>query len=370
MELWNQILDFIKIDWMINWVIPVVVALVIILLSRPLLKAVFGLLRKILGKKRQNWAAEAVKVLSGPLRFLLMAAALLIGMRISPAVYGNLSLWATAVKCFRSVIIIVIAWALYNLEDSSELLMTPLTRKLDLKINDVLLPFVSKGLRFITIAIALLIVAQEWDYSISGMLAGLGLGGLAFALAAQDMLSNLFGGAVILLDKPFAIGDWIKSDATEGVVEDITFRSVRIRTFTQALVTIPNSNLVSNPVTNFSRMGKRRINFNLGLEYGTPAQKLRACSERIKAMLAADENLDPETQVVVLDSFGDSSINLMLLFFTKATDWLSYIHAKEKVYYAIMDILEQEQVVIAFPTQTLHVFRETLEKEKQEGAPQ
>ena len=102
-------------------------------------------------------------------------------------------------------------------------------------------------------------VAQEWDYRIDGFIAGLGLGGLAFSLAAKDTLSNVFGGLVVILDKPFSIGDWIKTPSVEGTVEDISFRSTKVRTFAQALVTVPNATLANEPVTNWTRMGKEGL---------------------------------------------------------------------------------------------------------------
>ncbi|MFA1822484.1 mechanosensitive ion channel family protein [Virgibacillus oceani] len=120
----------------------------------------------------------------------------------------------------------------------------------------------SRTLRIVIIAISFSIIAQEFGYDVNGFVAGLGIGGLAFALAAKDALANMFGGIIIITKKPFTIGDWVLTPSVEGTVEDISFRSTKVRTFAQALVTVPNATLSNEPITNWSKMGKRQITFN------------------------------------------------------------------------------------------------------------
>ena len=128
----------------------------------------------------------------------------------------------------------------------------------------MVIPLLSKALRFVIIAIAITVILQEFDYEVSGFVAGLGLGGLAISLAAKEALANMLGGIVIITEKPFVIGDWIFTPSIEGTVVEITFRSTKVRTFADALVTMPNDTLVNEPITNWSRMEKRRHTFNLG----------------------------------------------------------------------------------------------------------
>ena len=225
---------------------------------------------------------------------------------------------------------------------------------INLKIDKILLPFLSKVIRFIIIVLALSVILQEWDYDINGFIAGLGLGGLAFALAAQQTLANLFGGIVIITDKPFSIGDWILTPSVEGTVQDINFRSTKVRTFAQAVVTIPNATLANEPITNWTRMGKRRITFNLGVTYSTPKEKLEICVQEIKNMLQKHPGIHPETIFVNFDSFGASSLDIFLYFFTKTTNWGEFLQIKEDVNLKIMSILEKEGVSIAIPSTSIY----------------
>src|SRR5699024_6731493 len=130
------------------------------------------------------------------------------------------------------------------------------------KIDEILVSFLSRALQFIIIAMAISIVLQEFDYHIGGLITGLGIGGLAISLAAKDALANLFGGVVIVTEKPFTINDWIMTPSVEGTVEDISFRSTKVRTFDQALVVVPNATLANEAITNWSKMGKRRISLD------------------------------------------------------------------------------------------------------------
>lgn len=337
-----------------NLIIPAAVFLLFYFMRNAVVKLFFFPILKIGKKTGSAWPQNMKDGFEKPFKVLLIFIGAFTALSISPAVYGS-AFWPVAVKCFRSLLIFVIAWGFYRMAGCEEVTNTLIAKKLNLEEDSAIVPVISSIERFIVVTLAILIIAQEWNYSISGLVAGLGLGGLAFALAAKDMLSNLFGGLVVLLDKPFVIGDWITTGDIEGTVEDMNFRSVKIRTFTQALVTVPNSKIADSPVTNFSRMGKRRVAFSIGLKYGTTAKQIKACTEKIRQMLINDENIDNETVIVTFDNLGQSSMDLMLQFFTVTTDWKKYLEAKEKVLFAIIDILESENVEIAFPTRTLHI---------------
>ena len=224
-------------------------------------------------------------------------------------------------KFYRSTLIITIAWGLYNLEGTYTIIHEKMSNKLKLGSNNIIKSFISKALRFITVVLAIGIVAQEFEYNVSGFLAGLGIGGLALALAAQDTLANIFGGLVIIMDKPFDIGDWISSSDIEGVVEDINFRSTKIRTFSKSLVTVPNSKLVDKPVINNSRRGNRKITFKLGVTYDTPIDKLKKSIYLIEKMLYDHKDIDKESIYVKFDEFSDSSLDIFIYFFTSTAVW-------------------------------------------------
>ena len=335
--------------------IPLFVLVLFVVLRGPVVRVLFLPFLRLAKKSGNPWPAELKRSFGRPLRALLTAAGVYAALRLCPAVPHDVPAWAAGVKCFRSLVILLLSWGLFRLSDDRLPGKTLLAEKLGLNDDSFLLPFLSKIFRFLVAALAALMIAQEWNYSISGLLAGLGLGGLAFALAAQDMLSNLFGGLVIFLDRPFSIGDWIQTDDTEGTVEDINFRSVKIRTFSQAVVTVPNSRLVDRPVTNFSRMGKRRVSFTVGLSRDTTAEQMKACTEKIGRMLRENADIEPDTVTVAFDSIGESSLNLMLYFFTKTTDWQKHLQTREEVYYALLRILEEEKARLAFPTRTVRL---------------
>ncbi len=259
------------------------------------------------------------------------------------------------IKGFRTIIIFLIGWGLYNLSSTSSNLFSTLNASLKIEIDQILLPFLSKLIRFSIIVVTISIIAGEWNYNVGGLLAGLGLGGLAFALAAKDSLSNFFGGIVIITEKPFTIYDWIRTSSVEGVVEDISFRSTRVRTFSQALVTVPNATLANEAITNWSKMGKREISFNLGVMYSTPREKIETCIARIDSMLRNHEEIDQDLIMVRFSQFNDSSLDIFLYFFTKTTSWVEYLRVKENINLKIMEILEQENVSVAFPSRTIYM---------------
>ncbi|WP_339149743.1 MULTISPECIES: mechanosensitive ion channel family protein [unclassified Sutcliffiella] len=268
----------------------------------------------------------------------------------------------TLSKLMRSSVIGLFSWGIFNFIPYSSNLFTNLTHRLEFEVDKIVMPFVTKVLRFILLALTFSIVLDVWGYDVGGIVAGLGLGGLAFALAAQESLKNLLGGFIIVTEKPFTMGDWIKTPSVEGVVEDISFRSTQIRTFAQAVVTVPNATLSNEPITNWSKMGKRQITFKLGVQYDTSRTSLERVVRRIENMLRHHEDIDQETILVRFDSFGASSLDIFTYFFTKSVMWGEYLQVKEDINFKIMEILEEEDVVVAFPTRTLHFEKGTQEE--------
>lgn len=342
-----------KSPLMVNLVLPLAAFLLLLFLRIPLAKWFFHPFRKWSEKTGNRWPGEIAAAFTKPVRVLILSLGILAALRMSPVLYHAGILWPTSVRCFRSLLVILAAWGLFRMSDKGELTSLFLVKKLDWDVDEVLLPFLSKALRFLVAAIAVLIIAQEWNYSISGLLAGLGLGGLAFALAAQDLLSNLFGGMVIFLDKPFSLGDWIKTGDVEGTVEDINFRSVKIRTFAQAVVSVPNSKLVGGAITNFSRMGKRKAEVALTLRPDTSADQIRSCVKKLREMFSHNGEIEQDSATVSFDGVGESGYLLTMNFYTKTTDWKEYLKARENIYYSVMKILAEEAISLSFPLQTL-----------------
>jgi len=248
-----------------------------------------------------------------------------------------------------------LAWLCYNAVALLEIWSSHWVGRTESTLDDHLLPFIRKSLRVFIVFIAILMLVQNLGYSISGLLASLGLGGLAFALAAKDSISNIFGSIMILLDRPFMIGDWIKADDMEGTVEEIGFRSTRIRTFAKTLITVPNSSLMNMSIDNFSRMPKRRIKLTVGVTYDTTPAQMRQAVSDIKQMLRNHPAIDQDFFLVNFTDFGASSLDIMVYCFTSSTIWTEYLEAREDVCLKIMEILEKLGLEIAFPSRTLYM---------------
>ncbi len=344
------------VDYDSPWVRPAAALLVIIIafLARGIFtRIIFKLILRLTFKTGTHIDKAIVQAFENPVKTLILVVGLYLALG---CLQPGPNVMEFALTLLRSIIIILIAWGLYKavggevLEEVGE----------KLSIDQIIIEFSAKVIRFVIIALTIAIIAQEWDYDVNGFIAGLGLGGLAFALAAKDTVANIFGGIVIMLDKPFDVGDWILTPSVEGTVEEMSFRSTKVRTFPNALVTVPNTVLANEAVTNWTRMNKRQITFNLGVTYTTPRAKLQTCVRRIKDMLQKHPAVHPDTIFVRFNSFGDNSLNIFLYFFTRTTVWAQYLEVREELNFKIMEILEEEGVSVAFPSRSLY-FEERLE---------
>ncbi|GEA13911.1 mechanosensitive ion channel protein [Moorella sp. E308F] len=344
-----------------NTAAAIIVFLLFLGLRNVFARHLYSTILRITQRTATDLDDQMVKSLERPLQNFVAALGIYLALTILPLSQAQ-HLWV--LKVFRSYLIILIAWVLYILSGPDSVVSREVRKKFD--INNILVPFLSKAIRFIVCALALMVVAVEWNYNINGLITGLGLGGLAFSLAAKDTLANMFGGMVIFLDKPFTIGDWISTPSVEGTVEDITFRSTKIRTFAHALVTVPNATLANEPITNWSRMGKRRITFHLGVTYTTSRSKLEKCVQAIRAMLEEHPGIHKETIFVYFERFNESSLDIFLYFFTNTTDWKEYLSIREDVNFKIMQILEQEGVSVAFPSRSIYIEKVDGQSEKAE----
>lgn len=315
-------------------------------------KYIFNLLLKLSRKAPSDFFTHIFLAFQKPVQWLFIIIGIYVAVGYFPYIDQDNRLFNDLI---RSSIIFLIAWGFFNLSSSSSLLFQKINEKSNLQIDAILIPFLSKAIRVIIVAIGISIIAQEFDYDINGFIAGLGLGGLAFALAAQDAIKNLFGGVIIITEKPFSIGDWIMTPSVEGTVEDITFRSTMVRTFAQALVTVPNSTLANETITNWSKMGKRQISFNLRVTHDTSKEKLESVVEQIKSLLKNNPEVHQETIFVTFDQYQDNGLGIFLYFFTKTTEWGEYLRIREEINFKILDILDNEGVSLGLPTRRVYM---------------
>jgi MscS family membrane protein len=229
-------------------------------------------------------------------------------------------------------------------------------------IDETTVRAVGKLLRATVIITAVLIGMQLFGYSISGLLAFGGIGGIAMGFAAKDLLANFFGGLMIYLDRPFSVGEWIRSpdQEIEGTVEDIGWRLTRIRTFDMRPLYIPNAVFANISVENPSRMSNRRINETLGIRY-EDIHSMDSIVAAVTAMLLAHPDIDAkQTMIVNFNKFNASSVDFIVYTFTKTTDWIDFHKIKQDVLLRVASIVADHDAEIAYPTSTIHLQNSSL----------
>ena len=225
----------------------------------------------------------------------------------------------------------------------------------DSKLDDQLVPLARTTGKIFVGAIGAVFVLQNLDINITSLIAGLGLCGLAVALAAQDTLKNLLGGATILADKPFQVGDWVIVGEIEGTVEQVGFRSTRIRTFADSLITVPNARMTDTAVNNMGQRTWRRYYTTVGIAYHTDPDRIQAFVEGIRAVVRSNDRMRHDYYIVELHSFGDFALNIMVYTFIGASNWNEELRTRHVFNLDIIRLAQELQVEFAFPTQTLHV---------------
>lgn len=228
------------------------------------------------------------------------------------------------------------------------------------RLDDHLVPIFQKTSKAFIALLGAIYIIQALGYSISGLVAGLGIGGLAVAMASKDALSNFFGSIMIFADHPFKVGDWITVNNEEGTVEEIGFRSTRIRTFPKTLITVPNSVVANAAINNYSRMPKRRVKFNVGVTYSTSADEMDKLVKDIKEMLSNHSGVDQDFHLVSFTEFGASSLDILVYYFTRTTDWAAHLALRQEINLLIMRIVESSNLSIAFPTRTVHLQNDSI----------
>ena len=329
-----------------------VALLVVWLLRRLLTWLVLRPLARILERRQSDLDDIVLGIVENPVRLLVIAPGLLIVGVLLPGDDNTVQFFT---QLARSFVIFALFAALYNsigiIVESSPRLhnVTGIT------LDEQLLPFLRTALRVLVLALALVTLLQEWHYDVNGLLAGIGLGGLAISLAAQDTVANLFSFATIISDKPLREGEFIRTPSVTGIVEEVGARAVRIRQLDQALVTVPNTMLTGAPVINFSRMEKRRLDVTVGVTYDSTSSDLRALVDRLRAMLKARDKVDPETVNVFFSGFGDSSLNILIRCNVTEPAWGDFMEEQHKILLTIMDIIEDLGLSVAFPSRTLYI---------------
>jgi MscS family membrane protein len=213
--------------------------------------------------------------------------------------------------------------------------------------------FATQTLKVVIIILGVLVALQTVGVNVASVLAGLGLGGLALALAAQETVANFFGSVMIILDKPFKKGDHIKVGDTEGFVEEVGFRSTRIRTFYNSLITIPNATMAKEKIDNLGERPSRRIRHTIGIECETPLEKIKTFTDQIRQSLIRHNMIEKETIVVNFTAIGDFDLKILINFYIKSNLPEDEFETQEFVLFEIMELAARLQINFAYPTQTI-----------------
>jgi len=335
-------------------IVAAVFIFLFILFIRPLIvKMIISILLRVAQKTKSKYDDRVIKNIEKPIRFSFLILALYIFVSI---LYLHNDLIN---KSLASLAIFNFFWFLLAIVNGISGVIYKATHKLYSEISDSLAKFIIRIVQIVIWTLMASSILSLWGINVTALLASLGIGGLAFALAAKDTAANLFGSIAILIDKSVKIGDWVKVDGVEGIVEDVGMRTTKIRTFKKSLVAIPNSIVANTHIENFSRRDIRRIKLRVGLTYNTTKEQLENIVKDIKELLQNHSGIaQDETMLVNFDNFGDSAKEIFIYTFTNTAVWQEYLDIKEDVYYKIEQIVQKYGSDFAFPSQSLYVDRE------------
>ena len=349
LSIWNEGVFGVNLN---NVSIGIVILFIFILFRSLFSKIVINRLKSIVKKSKTRIDDEILEAFSGPLRFV----PIVIGVYISTQYIDlNQTLEIFSKNLNRSLITIQIFWFLYKLIDPLSFLIH--------KLGDVLtydlIDWGVRILKFIIFVIGAAAVLEIWGIRVGPILAGLGLLSVAVALGAQDLFKNLISGILILLEKRFQNGDWIKvENVVEGMVEKIGFRSTLVRRFDSSPVMVPNFNFAENAVTNFSNMQNRRIHWTIGLEYRTTHEQLKNIRDQIESYIQNNGSFVKSSEqplFVRIEKFSDSSIDLLIYCFVTTKIWGEWLSIKEELALEVKNIVEKNKAGFAFPSQSIYI---------------
>lgn len=272
-------------------------------------------------------------------------------------------------KIFRIGVIVILAVGIANMFSPDSKIFKKISEHKRIRGNQVLINFISKIIKVIIYIIAAFLVMAELNYDLGGLIAGLGLGGVIIALAAQDIAKNLFGGMAIIVDKPFSVGDWIETTNYSGTVEDISFRSTRLRMTDNTVVTIQNSTLSNEPVINYAKLPMRRFSTTLNLALETNSNVVENIIGKLKFALSNTEGVLPNDLNVYLQKISDDGIEIGIFFNTNIVSYYDYLSFGQQINLLLLKVLESENVKLAYPTQKIFVADKNEFKENSRKLP-
>ena len=340
-----------------NLLAAITILIFFLILRRFFTYIIMGTLQKIAKRTKTYYDDRVISALKGPVSF----AFIIIGLHL----FFALIFWETQniKNILNTLILFDIFWAILSIADALRGVFHTVTARFHSDLSREMGDFILKIVKILIAGFGFASMLQVWGINVTALIASLGLGGLAFALAAKDTASNLFGSFALLADKSIRIGEWIQVGEIEGIVETIGMRTTKIRSFEKSLITVPNQLVANTPIENFSRRGVRRIKINVGLTYATTHTQIKTIISEIKYMLHTHPDIaQKELLLVNLKSFGDSSLNIFIYTFTATSNWERYLNIREEIHHNIMKIVEENQAQFAFPSQSIYIAQKANEK--------
>lgn len=337
-----------------QWAGLMALLLVGMILDRLLTWLLRGAIERHLAKRMETVDGDQLKHSLRPMGLLIAALfwwLALFWLGLPPSVLQVLVLASKFVAAVAAVT------AIYRLIDVVASLLAARAEATQGKFDDLLVPLFRKSTKVFVTAFGLVFIAETLKLPIGSIIAGLGVGGLAIALAAQDTVKNFFGSLTVILDRPFAVGDWVQIGDVEGTVHELGFRSTRIRTFYDSIVTVPNANLISATVDNYGLRRYRRWSTKLSITYDTPAERIEAFCEGVRELIRQHPGTRKDYFEVHLNTFESSSLDVLLYVFFAVPDWSAELRARHQLAVDIIRLAENLGVDFAFPTQTLYLQR-------------
>jgi MscS family membrane protein len=331
-----------------DWFIAVGIILISIILAKAVYWVFGNILKRLSSRSETRLDDIIIDKVEEPVAFGVIIAGIWFGLSF---LYLGEGMDAFVHKVYYVLIIFNIAWMVIRLFDAIlEEYLAPVIAESDSTLDDQLLPVFRKGVKFALWLIAFILALNNAGYDVGALLAGLGIGGLAFALAAQDLVKNLFGGLTIFLDKPFMVGDRIDVAGFDGIVEEIGIRSLRIRTLDGRVVVIPNSDVANDAIQNITSEPNRKVVLNLGLTYDTDDAGMTRAVEILKDIVANNDQVE-DKEITGFNGFGDFSLNILFIYYIKKE--ADIIATQNEINLTILRRFSEAGLDFAFPTQTI-----------------
>lgn len=332
-----------------DWTIALLIILGVYIFSK-LLYWIFGnIIKKITARTKTKIDDFLVDMLEKPI---------IMGMTVSGIWYGihwlnfpdTINDWVN--KGFFLVVALIVTWVIARIVDAViSVYLVPLADKTDTDMDDHLIPIVQKGLRYVIWSIGVIVALNNAGYNVGALLAGLGIGGLALAMAAKDTVANVFGGITIFTDKPFKIKDRVVINGFDGFVEEIGIRSTKLRTLDGRIVTIPNSKFTEGFVENITSEPSRKIKLNIGLVYETTAEQIEIAIELLHEIAKNNPSVE-DTYNISFNNFGDFSLGILFIYFIKRGE--DIFNVQTAINLEIKRKFKENNLEMAFPTQTVY----------------